>query len=102
MGFLNASLLRGEEKRISLRSKMPLQHGCRPEYGALELRIQPNASSNRFVVYVDDSHLEHPCVYEQSVQSTLEAAKEYLNLRAAEYLKSYEETPPQQVHWRCS
>jgi hypothetical protein len=43
---------------------MELQHGCRSEYGPLEFRIQTSASSNGFMVYVEDPRLEHACVYE--------------------------------------
>jgi hypothetical protein len=68
---------------------MELQHGCRAEYGPLELRIQNAASLSGFTVYVEDPRLEHRAVYEQAVQSTLESAKEYVVLRAHEYLNSY-------------
>ena len=63
-----------------------LKHGCRAQLGPLELRIQSTVSSNGFVVYVEDTRLEHPQVYEQAIQSTLESAKEYVALRAHEYL----------------
>jgi hypothetical protein len=79
-----------------------LQHGCRAEYGPLELRIQTSASINRFTIYVEDPRLEHRIVYEQAVQSTLESAKEYVVLRAYEYLNSYKETAVLQAGWRCS
>jgi hypothetical protein len=81
---------------------MELQHGCRAEYGPLELRIQTTASLNGFTVFVDDSRLEHPCVYEQAVQSTLESAKDCLVLRAAEYLDSCKEAAQHNTDWRCS
>jgi hypothetical protein len=81
---------------------MELQHGCRSEYGPLELRIQTTASLSGFTVYVDDSRLENPRVHEHAVQSTLESAKEYLVLRAGEYLNSRAEAAPHEAHWRCS
>ena len=83
---------------------MNLQHGCRAEYGPLELRIQVTAALNGFSVFVDDPRLEHSCVYEQVVQSTLESAKDYLILRAQEYLDSYEEgtAAKAETQWRCS
>jgi hypothetical protein len=81
---------------------MELQHGCRAEYGPLGLRIQTTASSNGFLVFVDDPRREHPCVYEQAVQSTLESAKVYLALRAREYLESYQEPAQHESTWRCS
>jgi len=79
-----------------------LKHGCRAEFGPLELRIQSTVSSNGFVVYVEDTRLEHPRVYEQSIQSTLESAKEYVALRAHEYLNGKDQVPGPGVNWRCS
>src|SRR5579862_5414337 len=55
-----------------------LKHGCRAEVGPLELRIQSTLSSNGFVVYVEDTRLEQPRVYEQAIQSTVESAKQYV------------------------
>ena len=81
---------------------MDLQHGCRAEYGPLELRIQITAALNGFSVFVDDPRLERPCVYEQAVQSTLESAKEYMVLRTHEYLDSYHEVVAAVAEWRCS
>jgi hypothetical protein len=81
---------------------MELQHGCRSAYGPLELRIQTSASVNGFSVFVDDPRLEQRCVYEQAVQATLEAAKDYVVLRAREYLDSYQEEIPPNPRWRCS
>ena len=81
---------------------MDIQHGCRAEYGPLELRIQAAARLNRFEIYVEDSRLEHSTVYEQTIQSTLESAQEYAALRAHEYLNSYQEASRHEVHWRCS
>ena len=56
---------------------MDLQHGCRSEYGPLELRIQTTDQLNGFTVYVEDPRREPICVYEQAVQSTLESAKDH-------------------------
>jgi hypothetical protein len=81
---------------------MELEHGCRAEYGPLGLRIQTTASMNGFTIYVEDPRREHSCVYEQAVQSTLESAKQYLALRAREYLESYQEIAPHEANWRCS
>jgi len=81
---------------------MDLQHGCRTEYGPLELRIQTTDSLNGFMVYVEDSRQENICVYEQAVQSTLESAKDYLVLRAVEYLDSFKEAAQHNADWRCS
>jgi hypothetical protein len=81
---------------------MELLHGCRAEYGPLELRIQTTTSTSGFTVYVDDPRREHPTVYEQAVQSTLDSAKEYVVLRAHEYLNSYQESPRRETNWRCS
>jgi hypothetical protein len=36
---------------------MDLEHGCRSEYGPLELRIQTTSVENSFVVYVEDTRL---------------------------------------------
>jgi len=79
-----------------------LQHGCRAEYGPLELRIQITAALNGFSIFVDDPRLEHSCVYEQAVQATLESAKDYVVLRAQEYLDSYHEVVAAVAQWRCS
>jgi hypothetical protein len=81
---------------------MDLQHGCRAAFGPLELRIQPTAGSNGFTVYVDDPRRKPSGVYEQRIQATLESTKDYLVLRAREYLESYQETAEQEAKWRCS
>jgi len=81
---------------------MEIENGCRAEYGPLELRIQATASVNGFLVYVDDPRLEHACVFDRAVQSTLEAAKEYVALRAGEYLTSHQEDARHEAAWRCS
>jgi hypothetical protein len=85
-----------------LHKPMALDHGCRATYGPVELRIQTTASLSGFMVYVDDPRLKGRCVFEQSVQSTLESAKDYVILRAREYLDSYREASSHQVGWRCS
>ncbi len=81
---------------------MELQHGCRTEYGPLELRIQTTDSLNGFMVYVEDPRLEHPCVHEHAVQGTLESAQDYLVLKAGEYLDSRKEAATHNTDWRCS
>ena len=81
---------------------MDLQHGCRTEYGPLELRIQTTDQLNGFMVYVEDSRREHLCVYEHAVQSTLESAKDFLVLRAVEYLDGHQEAGQHKADWRCS
>ncbi|HXP83234.1 MAG TPA: hypothetical protein VN841_00850 [Bryobacteraceae bacterium] len=82
---------------------MELQHGCRSEYGPLELRIQITDSLNGFTVYVEDSRQAHqPVVDEHEVQSTLESAQESAVLRADEYLKGRNENCGHKVDWRCS
>jgi hypothetical protein len=81
---------------------MELQHGCRAEYGPLELRLQATAASNEFTVYAEDPRLEYPCVHEHEVQSSLESAKEYAALRADEYLNSHVEAARHVAKWRCS
>jgi hypothetical protein len=53
------------------------------------------------MVYVEDL-VQNTVVYEQAVQSELEAAKEYVALRAHEYLNSFGEAPRHQTEWRCS
>ena len=81
---------------------MELQHGCRAEYGPLELRIQTTAQLNGFHVYVEDPRLAHRTVDEHAVQSTLESAKEYAVLRAGAYLNSHQEAGGHEAKWRCS
>jgi len=81
---------------------MEIQNGCRAEYGPLELRIQATARVNGFTVYVDDPRREQPSVLDGAVQSTLESAKEYVVLKAGEYLTSLKEDAPHEPEWRCS
>lgn len=80
---------------------MDLQHGCRSEYGPLDLRIESTTSLNDFIVHVEDSRAESRTVYQQPIQCTLESAKEYVVLRAQEYLDSLNEAGGR-VDWRCS
>jgi hypothetical protein len=87
---------------MSLGNPTDLQHGCRTAYGPLELRIQTTASLSGFTVGVDDPRREDRCVFEQAVQSTLKSAKEYVVLRASEYLSSYQESNGHEAIWRCS
>jgi hypothetical protein len=79
-----------------------LQHGCRAEYGPLELQIQTTPSSNGFIIYVEDHRVEHANVFEQPIQSTLDSAKENAVLRADEYLNGRNEASQHSVEWRCS
>lgn len=79
-----------------------LQHGCRSEYGPLELRIQTSASLNSFTIFVEDLRMEHATLYEHAVQSTLELAKESAVSRANEYLNSRKEQDQHTAKWRCS
>ena len=81
---------------------MELKHGCRAEYGALELRIEATNSSSGFIVYVEDPALEPHSVYEQAIQGTLQSAQEYVVLRAHEYLNSYSACDRLEAEWRCS
>jgi hypothetical protein len=61
---------------------MNLQHGCRSEYGPLELRIESTPSLSDFIVHVEDSRKAPRTVYQKAVQCTLGSAKEYMILRA--------------------
>jgi hypothetical protein len=78
------------------------QHGCRSEYGPLELRIESTPSLSDFIVHVEDSRKAPRTVYQQAVQCTLESAKEYVVLRAQEYLNSFSEAGGHAADWRCS
>lgn len=81
---------------------MDLQHGCRSEYGPLELRIQTTASLNGFAVFLEDRRQEPPAIFEHPEQSTLESAKESAVLQADEYLSSRNEECRYGADWRCS
>jgi hypothetical protein len=81
---------------------MDLQHGCRSEYGPLELRIQTTSAENGFIVYIEDPRLTHPAVHEHQALSTLESAKTSAVLQADGYLRSLGETPELSAEWRCS
>jgi len=81
---------------------MELEHGCRSEYGPLELRIQITSSSNGFMVFVEDSRLHHLIVLEEHVQSELEAAQRLAVRKADEYLAGRNEAAGFEADWRCS
>jgi hypothetical protein len=81
---------------------MDLEHGCRSEYGPLELRIQATSVENGFVVYVEDPRLTNPAVHEHQALSTLESAKTSAVLHADGYLRSLGETHEHSAAWRCS
>ena len=81
---------------------MDLEHGCRSEYGPLELRIQTTSVENGFIVYIDDPRLPHARVHEHQALSTLDSAKTYAVLQAADYLKRLGETQEHSAEWRCS
>jgi hypothetical protein len=81
---------------------MELQHGCRSEYGPLELRIQTGVNTNGFTIFVEDRRAEHSGVYEHPAQSTLEAAKQSAVLHTDEYLKGRQEEAQRTADWRCS
>jgi len=81
---------------------MELAHGCRSEYGPLELRIETTAGANRFMIYVEDLRLEHPTVHQHTVQSELESAKDYAARIADEYLNNRGEDVRPKSKWRCS
>ncbi len=81
---------------------MDLQHGCRSEYGPLELRIQTTTVENGFIVYVEDPRLEHAAVHEHQALSTLDAAKTYAVSQADDYLRGLGEAQEHTPEWRCS
>ena len=81
---------------------MDLHHGCRSEYGPLELRIQTTSVENGFIVYVEDSRLTPRAVHEHQALSTLDAAKTYAVLQADDYLKGLGEAHEHLAEWRCS
>jgi hypothetical protein len=81
---------------------MDLQHGCRSEYGPLELRIQTTSVENGFIIYIEDPRPTRRVVHEQQALSTLESAKASAVLQADHYLKSLGETCGHSAEWRCS
>jgi hypothetical protein len=81
---------------------MDLEHGCRSEYGPLELRIQTTSVDNSFIVYVEDTRLTPGAVHEHQALSTLESAKAYAVLQADDYLEGLGETHEHSAKWRCS
>lgn len=81
---------------------MELENGCRSEYGPLELRISATASLSGFMVYVEDSRLEHKVVHEHHAQSTLDEAKASAVVGADAYLAGRNEASSCEADWRCS
>ena len=81
---------------------MDLEHGCRSEYGPLELRIQTTSVDNSFIIYIEDTRLTQRPVHEHQALGTIESAKTYAVLQADDYLRSLGETHEHSVQWRCS
>ena len=81
---------------------MDLEHGCRSEYGPLELRIQVTSVENGFIVYIEDPRLPSPTVHEHQALSTLDSAKTYATSQADDYLKGLGESQEHLAEWRCS
>jgi hypothetical protein len=79
-----------------------IQNGCRTEYGPLELRLEATESANGFRAFVEDHRLEHFCISEDAVQSTLDSAKDQLIQKAGEYLASLKDRSRYTANWRCS
>src|ERR1700680_856328 len=53
---------------------MDLEHGCRSEYGPLELRIQTTSVDNSFIIYIEDTRLTQRPVHEHQALGTIESA----------------------------
>jgi hypothetical protein len=81
---------------------MDLEHGCRSEYGPLELRIQATSAENGFIIYIQDSRLREAAVHEYQALSTLESAKTDAVSQADDYLRGLGETHEYSAKWRCS
>ena len=81
---------------------MDLEHGCRSEYGPLEVRIQTTSVENSFIVYIEDARLTNRAVQEHQALGTIESAKTYAVLQADDYLRSLGETDEHSAQWRCS
>ena len=81
---------------------MDLEHGCRCEYGPLELRIETTSVENGFIVYIEDTRLTNRAVREHQVLGTIESAKNDAALQADDYLRSLGETREHSAQWRCS
>jgi hypothetical protein len=81
---------------------LEIQNGCRSAYGPLELRIRTTTSLSGFMVYVEDSRLDHKIVDEHHAQSTLAAAQLSAVVRADQYLKLRNESNRFDADWRCS
>jgi len=81
---------------------MDLEHGCRCEYGPLELRIQTTSLENSFIAYIEDTRLTNRAVREHQALGTIESAKNYAVSQADEYLRRLGETRQHSAQWRCS
>jgi hypothetical protein len=81
---------------------MDLEHGCRSEYGPLELRIQVTSVENSFIVYIEDTRLTQRAVHEHQALGTLEVAKTYAVLQADDYLEGLGVAHEDSAEWRCS
>jgi hypothetical protein len=81
---------------------MDVEHGCRSEYGPLELRIETTSAENGFIVYIEDPRLPHRAVHEHQVLGTLESAKTCAVSQAADYLTGLGEDVEHPAEWRCS
>lgn len=81
---------------------MDVEHGCRSEYGPLELRIETTAMENSFIVYIEDTRLTLRVVHEHQALSTLKSAKNYAVLQANAYLSGIDEAQEYSADWRCS
>jgi hypothetical protein len=81
---------------------MDLEHGCRSEYGPLELRIPVTSVENSFIVYIEDTRLTQRAVHEHQALGTLEVAKTYAVLQADDYLEGLGEAHEDSAEWRCS
>jgi hypothetical protein len=81
---------------------MDLQHGCRSEYGRLELRIETTSVANGFIVLIEDTRLTHRAVHEHKALGTIESAKTSEAIQADDYLISLGEPHEHLAQWRCS
>jgi len=81
---------------------MDFEHGCRSEYGPLELRIETTSAENSFMVFIEDGRLTRRAVFEHQALGTIESAKTYAVLQADDYLRSLGEPQEHSAQWRCS
>ena len=79
-----------------------IEHGCRSEYGPLELRIQTTASANGYMAYLEDPRLQQRTVHQRALRGTLDSVKEHLALKADEYLTGQRDLTQHEICWRCS